>query len=122
MKIVNWMRKLLLVTALAVLPLQGFAMAAAQLVACHEQASSQQTTHAHSHDKQDTAAHHHDEQNSDGGTTSGLSGHFCGHSVVFHLPAIVIFATAPGFPEWATPALFDYTPHFPEQPRRPPRA
>ena len=96
-------------------------MAAAQLVACHEQASAQLTAHAHQHDEQDGATHQHGDQNSDGGTASGLAGHLCGHYVVFHLPAVVKFVTLPGFPAWATPAFFDYTPHFPKQPRRPPR-
>lgn len=117
---VVWIRKLLLLTALLVLPLQGLAMAAT-FAACHEQPSAQQMSQAHPHDDQGDATHHHDDQNNDGGTPSGLSGHLCGHQVVFHPPAIVNFVTTSDFPAWAVPAFLDYTPHFPEQPRRPPR-
>lgn len=117
---VHWIRKLLLLTALLVLPLQGFAMTAA-FVACHEQSSIPQTSQAHQHDDHSGAAHHPDDQDKDGGIASGSSGHLCGHYVVFHLPAIVNFVTTPGFPAWAAPAFPDYTPHFPEQPQRPPR-
>jgi hypothetical protein len=116
----NWMKKLLFLVALAVLPLQGMAMATT-FVACHEQTSAQQVSQMHQHDHQDGAAHHHDDPGNDGGGAGGSSGHLCGHQVVFHLPTFVNFVTTPGFPAWAAPASSDYTPHFPEQPRRPPR-
>lgn len=118
---VHWIRKLLLLTALLVLPLQGLA-AAATFFACHEQGSAQTTLQAHQLDDHAGAGqHHHHGQDSDGGPASGFSGHLCGHHVVFHLPVIVNFVTTPGFSEWVAAAAPDYSPHFPEQPRRPPR-
>ena len=114
---VSWVQKLLLVTALLVLPLQGIAMATT-FEQCHEQTAAQTSIQAHEHS--DGAQHHHDQ--TDEGTSSSFAGHLCGYHFVLHLPATLSVAPAPEFAVWASPASLSYTPHFPEQPRRPPRA
>ena len=116
----SWLRKLLLVVAILVMPVQGVAIAAT-FVQCHEQAAAQAVTHdagAAQHDH--SAGHSHDP--SDDGTTGSVAGHhLCGHCVLY-VPTSVTFAFQPRFAAWSASAASSYQPHFPEHPRRPPRA
>lgn len=110
-----WLRRLLLVLAVLVMPLQGIAIAST-FVKCHEQAAS---LAAHDHQHGDSETHHH--HGNDEGTSGGMPGHhLCGHFVL-HAPASFSLGMQPQFTDWSAAAAFSYTPYFPKHPRRPPR-
>jgi hypothetical protein len=116
----GWLRRLLLLVAIIVMPLQGMAMAAT-FVQCHEQAAAAQSaTHDHSHDHDGGTSHHGpgDEGTPSGGMSAGQ--HLCGHFVL-HAPASLNLAAQPRFAEWSASPAERYTVHFPDHPRRPPR-
>ncbi|MGZ8209722.1 MAG: hypothetical protein ACXW2I_06200 [Burkholderiales bacterium] len=115
----TWMRKLFLLVALLVLPLQGMAMAAT-FVKCHEQAAAQASAHAHEHHQHGDGADHH--PSGDEGTPASFASHLCGHHFALHVPASLNIVPSSAFAAWSLPAPLSYTPHFPEHPRRPPRA
>ena len=111
----TWLRKLLLLVVILVMPLQGVAMAST-LTKCHEKAAAELA--ALDHDHGDGGHHHHD--SSDDGTTTSMNGHLCGH-LVLHVPASFGVVNQPQFVAWIASPADSYTPYFPEHPRRPPR-
>jgi hypothetical protein len=112
-----WRRKLVLVLALAVMPLQGVA-ATLSVLLCHGHAQAQ-AMHA-----QDDPEHsmHHDGHPGEGGATGHSAYHLC-CNVTASAPPVMTLATVPpdfSVGTFAPDPLYDL--FVPEQPQRPPLA
>lgn len=112
----NWLRKLVLVLALAVMPLQGVAATLSNLI-CHDKqmhALHDQDSHDHSVNR--------DSHQDEGGTTGNHANHPCFHYTVSAPPVVTLPAAQPDFPVRAS-VLHDLHDLFiPERPQRPPLA
>jgi hypothetical protein len=116
-----WCKKLTLVLALTVLPLQGIA-ATLSVLLCHGEA---QTHLAHAGDGHDHATNqdgHHDKSSSDDGTTSYSVYHSCCHYTVSAPAAVTLPMALPDFPvrAFVPDSLHDL--FVPDRPQRPPLA
>jgi hypothetical protein len=115
----TWCRKLVLLLALAVMPLQGVA-ATLSVVFCHNEGPMRALHDQGSHDR----GVNHDSHPDEGGTTGNSAYHYhlcC--NVTASAPSIVTLpATQPDFPvrAFAPDPLHDL--FVPEQPHRPPLA
>jgi hypothetical protein len=115
-----WFRKLVLVLAFGVMPLQGIA-ATLSVLYCHGDA---QAHTAHADDGHNHVAHHdgHHNSNPDGGTGGHTAYHLC-CNVTMSAPPIMTYVAVPTyFPVLAfvPDPLHDL--FFPDQPQRPPLA
>lgn len=117
----SWSRKLLLVLALAVMPLQGIA-ATLSVLLCHGET---QTHAAHAGGSHEHGTHqngHHDNQQGDDGTTSHSVYHLCCHFTAFAPASMTLPVARPDFPAraYAPDPLHDL--FVPDRPQRPPLA
>jgi hypothetical protein len=113
----TWCRRLVLVLALAVMPLQGVA-AALSVLFCHDEGQMHALHDQGSHEH----GTHHDGRHDDDGTVGGSTYHLCCHFTV-SAPAIVALPAAlPDFPirAFAPDSLHDL--FIPDRPQRPPLA
>jgi len=112
-------RKLVLLLALAVMPLQGVA-AAVSLLQCKAEGGERAAHVIQAHGGHDQGVAHDNPPVDDGGAKTH-TGHFCCHQVS-GLPLVVLSAALPELPGWAlSPARLREL-FFPEQPKRPPLA
>lgn len=110
-------RKLVLLLALAVMPLQGIA-AAVSVLQCQAGGGKRATHVIQAHQAHDHGVAH-DSQPVDDSGAKTHTGHFCCHQVS-GLPLVILSPALPDFPVWAlSPALL-HDLFFPEQPKRPP--
>jgi hypothetical protein len=113
----TWCRKLVLLLALAVMPLQGIA-ASLSVLFCHDE--------GHLHALHDQGSHdhgvNHDGHQDEGGTTSNHTSHPCCHYTVSAPAVVTLPAALPDFPvrAFAPESLHDL--FVPELPHRPPLA
>ena len=111
----SWRRKLVLVLALAVMPLQGVA-ATLSVLWCHGDAQ------AHAMHTQDDPEHsmHHDALPDEGGATGQSAYHLCCNIIASAPPVMTVSAVPPDFPvrAFVPDSLHDL--FIPEQPQRPP--
>ena len=110
-----WRRKLVLVLALAVMPLQGMA-ATLSVLLCHGDAQ------AHAVHAQDEHSMHHDGDPDEGGATGHSAYHLCCNITASAPPVMMLAAVPPDFPvrAFVPDPLHDL--FVPEQPQRPPLA
>ena len=112
-----WRRKLVLVLALAVMPLQGVA-ATLSVLLCHGDAQ------AHAMHTQDDPEHsmHHDDHPDEGGASSESAYHLCCNITASAPPLTTLSAVPPDLPvnTFVPDSLHDL--FIPEQPQRPPLA
>lgn len=111
----NWLKRLLLAAALAVMPLQGVAAAMSALV-CHGDAQA----HAAHQSGHDPGARHDDHQ--DGGMTGDNSDHLCCHVTVSVPSTVTLPAALPDLPIRALVPDSLHDLFVPDQPQRPPLA
>lgn len=111
----TWHRKLVLVLALAVMPLQGVA-ATLSVLLCHGDAQ------AHAMHTQDEHSMHHYGHPDEGGATGNSAYHLCCNITASAPPVMTLPAVPPDFPvrALAPDPLHDL--FVPEQPQRPPLA
>lgn len=111
----SWLKRLVLVAALAVMPLQGMAAMIAQT--CHGDAQAG-LVHDGGHDH----GAQHDGQPDDGGAPASSGSHACCHSSIAAMPHLVLGAPLPDSPirALAPDQLHDL--FVPDQPQRPPLA
>ena len=112
-----WRRKLVLVLALAVMPLQGMA-ATLSVLLCHGDAQA----HAvHTQDNQEHSMHH-DGDPDEGGATGHSAYHLCCNVTASAPPFMTLPAVPHDFPvrAFVPDSLYDL--FVPEQPQRPPLA
>ena len=111
----TWCRRLVLLLALAVMPLQGVA-ATLSVLFCHD------ATQMHSLHDQGSHNHsiNHDSHQDEGGTTGSHADHPCSHYTVSAPAVVTLPAALPDFPvrAFAPDSLHDL--FGPELPHRPP--
>ena len=120
------LKKLLVLTIMLLVPLQGGAASAAMLT-CHDPLAA---AHAFVDDARTTGTHAMDSGLADDGSARGgtqhtgsdVSAHAGCCYMVFTLPPTVAVAYVPASPVWFSPPLASFAPFFPEQPHRPPLA
>lgn len=115
-----WRKKLVLVLALAVMPLQGVA-ATLSVLLCQGDAQA----HAvHAQDTHDDPEHgmHHDGHPDEGGATSPSAHHPCCNATASAPPVMTPRVAAPRFPVGALAPDLLHDLFVPEQPQRPPLA
>ena len=112
------LKKLVLLLAIAVMPLQGIAGTLAVLI-CHGEAQSHATHAQHDHDHGVSAqGEHHD----DAGTGGDLLYHLCCHHTASGITAAFLPAAMSDFPAPATALLLLHDLFLPDRPQRPPLA
>ena len=121
----TWCRKLALLLALAVMPLQGFAATLAVLI-CHgdQQLHAVHAQHGHDHDAEG-AGHEHEHGPADGrdsGTAGGTLYHLCCNLAAAAPPFALLPAAAPDFPVRALVPDPLHDLFIPDRPQRPPLA
>jgi len=111
-----WRRKLVLVLALAVMPLQGVA-ATLSVLLCHGDAQAQAM-----HTQNPEHSMHHDGHPDEGGATGHSGHHPCCNVTASAPPVMTLSAVPPDFSvgTFAPDPLYDL--FVPEQPQRPPLA
>lgn len=119
-----WRRKLVLVLALAVMPLQGVA-ATLTVLWCHGDAQAHalhtQNNPIHTQDAPEHNMHH--DAHPDEGGAAGQSAHHLCCNITASAPPLVTPSAAPSeFPVRAFAPDFLHDPFIPEQPQRPPLA
>ena len=112
------LKKLVLLLAIAVMPLQGIAGALSVLI-CHGEAQSH-ATHAqddHDHGASPQGGHH-----DDAGTGGDLGYHLCCHHTASGVPVVFLPAATSALPAPATALLLLHDLFLPDRPQRPPLA
>ena len=113
-----WCKKLVLVLALSVMPLQGLA-ATLSVLLCHGEAQA----HAmHDQGNHDHGAPNYDHQDEGGATGNSSAYHLCCNITATAASILTLQATQPDFPgrALAPPTLHDL--FVPDRPQRPPLA
>jgi len=110
-------KKLVLVLALAVMPLQGVA-AALSVLFCHD------ATQMHALHDQGSHDHgvNHDSHQDEGGTTGSHANHLCWHYTISTPPVVTLPAALPDFPVRALAPESLHDLFIPDRPQRPPLA
>jgi hypothetical protein len=113
----TWCRKLALLLALTVMPLQGVA-ATLSILLCHGEAKMHTTHASGSHDQ----GMHHESQHDEGGTPDSPVYHLCCNLTVSAPPVVTLPAMLPDFPvrAFVPDPLHDL--FIPDRPQRPPLA
>jgi hypothetical protein len=109
--------KLVLLTTLLVLPVQGTAAALAQILCATQDHHAVQ---AHSHADHDHGTPH-QHAGSEGSGGEGHSAHFCCTHIVTGAPLGVVIAAQIAFPVYHPSSTPLHSLFVPEQPQRPPR-
>ena len=112
----SWMNKLVLVLAIAVMPMQGIAATLAAVL-CSGEA---QTFAMHEQDGHDHGTQHHS-QNDDGSTSDQIS-HLCCHHVVSGVLVSMPPPAIPDFPALTSAPQLLHDLFLPDRPQRPPLA
>jgi hypothetical protein len=117
-----WGRKLVLVLALAVMPLQGFT-AALTVLLCHGDAQmhAMHVPESHDHGGADHGSHHGAPQDeSNAGSMAAY--HLCCNMTVSVPSSIIVPAVVPDFPVRASAPDLPHDLFVPDRPQRPPLA
>lgn len=115
-----WSRKLVLLIALALIPVQGIAATISPLL-CRNDAAGHGAPPVNAVDGHDHGARY-DARQSDGGTASAQVDHPCCHPASCWLPSVTPSAGTPPFPAWIAVLDLPQSLHFPELYGRPPLA
>lgn len=117
----SWSKQLVLVLALAVMPLQGIA-ATLSVLLCHGDAQAHSSHAGDSHDHSSQPDSHHDQHPADDGGGGSAPYHLCCHFTVTAPATVTLAVSLPDFPALAFAPTPLHDLFVPDRPQRPPLA